>query len=196
MRINLITKIFLFLTILTLYSCSGKKVDDNSDFFIENKNEIGIELVDQDLGIKFNPPKGWELTPSSLSKKIENKLNPNDGYVYQPIYVFFNRASLGFLSAGKVILTDTTLASSAKLNYYKSFLTDKYKNVNCSLGNFSNNKIYFTQFRYEKANLISYKLFFQNSKNEIVQFEYSIRKEILEQSSIAIKSSIGTIRSL
>jgi hypothetical protein len=191
-----LVKIFLFSSIIILYSCSGKKAGDDSDFFLDNKNEIGIELADQELGVKFNPPKDWELTPSSLSRKIENKTNLSDGFVYQPVYLFFNRASLGVLSSGKVISNDTTLTGSAKLNYYKSFLAKKYKNANLSLANFVNAKIQFTQIKYEKENLVSYKLFFQNSRNEIVQFEYSVRKEILEQSLNAIKSSIGSIRSL
>jgi hypothetical protein len=196
MRIKILIKIFFFSSIIFLFSCSGKKTESDFDFFLSNKNEIGIELADQELGIKFNPPKEWELTSSSLSKKIENKTNQSDGFVYQPIYLFFNKTSLGVLSVGKVISADTTLTGSAKLNYYKSFLAGKYRSANLSLGNFTNAKIQFTQIKYEKENLVSYKLFFQNSRNEIVQFEYSVRKEILEQSLVSIKSSIGSINPL
>lgn len=195
MEKNKLNYIFILFSIPFIFSCSGKSDKSDSDFFLTNKNEIGIELIDQDLGVKFNPPKDWELTPSSLSKKIENKASAGDGFIYQPVYLFFNRSNLGVLSAGKIISADSTLSGSAQLNYYKSFLAEKYKNSELTLGNFTHSKLNFTQVKYEKENLISYKIFFISSRNIIVQFEYSIRKENLDANLASIKSSIGSIKS-
>lgn len=192
---NFLYQILILFSIIIVFSCSGKGENNDSDFFLSDKNEIGIELLDQDLGVKFNPPKDWELTPASLSKKIENKTNTGDGFIYQPVYLFFNRSNLGVLSAGRIISADSTLSGSAQLNYYKSFLAEKYKNSELTLGSFTHAKINFTQIKYEKENLISYKIFFLSSRNKIIQFEYSIRKENLDKSLTAIKSSIGSIKS-
>ncbi|MHB8931820.1 MAG: hypothetical protein ACYC5R_14590 [Melioribacteraceae bacterium] len=177
-------------------SCGKGKNDQNdSDFFSFDKSKLGIEVVDQELGIKFNPPINWELRQTSISKKVESRdaANPNDHFVYEPTYVFFDNSTGGLLSVGKVVTNDTTLAKSARLNYYKGVISTKNKNEKFTSGNFIHSKIYFSQFILEKQNLISYKLVFENTAGQIIQFDYTIPAGNLETAQPLIKSSIGSI---
>lgn len=194
LRSLLIVSSFLF-----LISCGkGKNGEsDLSDFVAFDKSKLGIEVMDQDLSIKFFPPKGWELKQSSISRKVESRgssTNPNDNFFYKPIYIFFDNTTGGLLSVGKVATNDTTILKSARLNYYKGLLNSKYKNNNLSVGNFIHSKIYFTQLRFQKENLISFKIIFENSTGEIIQFDYTIPKDFLENSDVSIKSSVGSIQ--
>lgn len=189
-------RLFLLVSVFIITSCGGKQNADDTEYFLSNRSEIGIELVDQELGLKFNPPKNWELTPSSLSRKIENKINQNDSFIYEPVYLFFNNKTRAILSVGKIVASDSLLSGSAKLNFYKNYLVSKYKDANLSVGNFSIEDVQLSQVRYEKENLIAYKIFFLNSRKEIIQLEYSVQKDALNSCLIAIKSSIGTIRTI
>lgn len=188
-------------SLLFLLSCRKGKGDetDLSDFIAFDKSKLGIEVVDQSLGIKFYPPSGWDLKQSSISRKVESRgstTNPNDNFFYQPIYVFFDNTTGGLLSVGKVETSDTTIIKSARLNYYKGLLNTKYKNNDLSIGNFVHSKIYFSQLKFRKENLFSYKIIFENSSGEIIQFDYTIPKDFLESTNISIKSSIGSIQPL
>ncbi len=181
-----------------LVSCGGKKSpeEEAANLYSSDKTKIGIEISDDVLGIKFNPPLDWDLTPSSLSKKIENRNNPSDGFIYEPVYVFFDKANGSILSCGKVSSTDTTVATSSHINFYKGLLSTKYKNSNLSMHSFVHSRIAFTVIKFDKENLTGNKLFFQNSSGQIIQLEYSFRKDSEETVTPAIKASIGSIKLL
>ena len=184
---------------LFFISCGDGKngESDLSDFISFDKSKLGIEVIDQNLGIKFFPPNGWDLKQSSISRKVESRgssTKPHDNFFYQPIYVFFDNTTGGLLSVGKVETNDTTISKGARLNYYKGLLNTKYKDNNLSVGNFIHSKIYFTQLKFRKENLISYKIIFENSSGEIIQFDYTIPKDLLENANLSIKSSVGSIQ--
>jgi hypothetical protein len=187
----------VIVTAMLLLSCGkGDSSQNDSDYFSFDKSMLGIEVVDQELGLKFYPPVNWELQQTSISKKIEarDSANPNDNFVYLPIYVFFDASTGGLLSVGKVVTTDTTLAKSARLNFYKGLISSKHENDKLTSANFIHSKIYFSQFKIEKYNLVSFKLFFLNKNGEILQCDYTIPAGYSESTQPSIKSSIGSIR--
>ncbi|MBA4407282.1 hypothetical protein C0389_08415 [bacterium] len=187
----------LIISAMLFFSCKkGTDEQDYSDYFSFDKNLTGMEVVDQELGLKFYPPKNWELQQTSISKKIETRdsANPKDNFVYSPTYIFFEKSTGGLLSVGKVVTADTTLAKSARLNFYKGLISTKHKNDKLVSGDFVHSKIYFSQFKIEKYNLVSFKLFFLNLNSEIIEFDYTIPANYLEGIQPSIKSSIGSIR--
>lgn len=193
--------IYSFLSVIVvamlLFSCGkGDNGQNDSDYFSFDKSILGIEVVDQEFGLKFYPPVNWELQQTSISKKVEahDSANPNDHFVYLPTYVFFDDSTGGLLSVGKVVTNDTTLAKSARLNFYKGLISSKHKNDKLISGNFVHSKIYFSQFKIEKYNLVSFKLFFLNINGDILEFDYTIPAGYLVSVQPSIKSSIGSIR--
>jgi hypothetical protein len=197
-----ITKLFAqvisFFLMLVLFSCGkGKNNNEEQENFSVDKSLLGIEVVDADLGIKFNSPVNWNLRQTMISRKIESRgdiSNPGSSFIYQPTYVFFNDSTGALLSIGKVITSDSTLSRSEKINYYKGLISAKTPKNILSSTSFINSKIYFSQFKIQKENLISFKLIFENLKGEIIQFDYSIRSDYLDGMQQSIKSSIGSIR--
>lgn len=198
---NIQLVLLFVLSVLFLISCGKGKNDetDLSNFIAFDKSKLGIEVVDQSLGIKFSPPNSWELKQSSISRKVESRgstTNPNDNFFYQPIYVFFDNTTGGLLSVGKVETNDTTISKSARLNYYKGLLNTKYTKNDLTVGNFVHSKIYFTQLKFRKENLVSFKIIFENSSGEMIQFDYTIPKDLLENANLSIKSSVGSIQTM
>lgn len=190
--------ILLLLSSMLIFNFCGKEGSEESetDFYLFDKSKIGISVADQELGIKFSPPKNWELTPASLSKKIESRNNQGDTFVYQPIYVFFDDSTGSLLSVGKVTPTDSTMSIGSRLNFYKSMLIKKYEDQESDFDSFVHSKISFNQLRLQKENLVSFKIFFQNKQFEIIQLEYTLRKENFSGDDPYIKSSIGSIKFL
>jgi len=51
-----------------------------------------MEVTDQELGIRFFPPNGWELKQTLISKRaVSGNGTGKEGmnFSYNPIYVFF-----------------------------------------------------------------------------------------------------------
>lgn len=192
------TVILLAVSVI-LISCSKSKNSeaDANEYFSFDTSKLGMEVVDQDMGIKFYPPIKWELRQTQISKKIESRgaaVKPEDNFIYKPTYVFFNDSTNGLLSVGKVETKDTSLAKSAQLNFYKGLIAAKYKDNHLTSVTFVHSKIYFSQLKLEKENLTSFKILFENSKHEIIELDYTIPSKYFESSYPFIKSSIGSIR--
>lgn len=182
----------LLIVIFSAYGCS--KDDNKKDInFIVDQSKLGIETSDFDLGIKFYPPKNWELKSASLSKKIESR-NSSESFIYEPIYLFFDDSSKSVLNVGKVFSQDSSIAKSAQINYYKSLLLAKYKENKVRFSSFTHNKINFTQLIFEKGNLASYKIIFLNNNYEIIQFEFSFISEFKNDLLMKILAAIGSIQ--
>ncbi|KAF0153283.1 MAG: hypothetical protein FD143_360 [Ignavibacteria bacterium] len=195
MKFNQLRYSILLISSLLFCYCGGKhSAEDSAEMFSFDKALIGVDVSDENLGIKFNPPIDWELMPSSLSKKMEMRISPSDGFTYQPVYVFFNKSNSSVLSGGLVTSNDSSASANSILNFYKGLLSSKYKNSNLVLNTFIHSRISFNQIKFDLENLTAYKLFFQNSRGEIVQLEYSFRKDSLASVLPEIKASIGSIR--
>ena len=184
--------------IILLSGCKSKSVvSDSVEYFSNDKTKLGIEVTDQELGIRFFPPIGWELKQTLISKRpmgVNNSSQAGGNFSYNPIYIFFNDSTSGLFSAGKVSSGDSLLSKSARLNYYKSDLADKYKDNKLLIGSFINSRISFTYIKLEKENLISIKLLFMNQTGELIQFDYTIPANRLPHVENAIKASIGSIK--
>lgn len=197
LKLLIISSITILTALSIFISCGkGSGIGDGSEYFSFDRSNLGIEIVDQEMGIKFYPPKEWELRQTSISRKIESRdsSNPADQFIYHPTYVFFNNSTGGLLSVGRVTADDTTLTGSARINFYKGLLNTKHKNDNLSTANFVHSKLYFSRFKIQKQNLVSYKLIFENKRGEIIEFDYTIPQDNLESADPSIKSSIGSIR--
>ena len=193
--------VLILIIIGLLFTSCGKKGNGSgeNEYFTFDSSKLGIEVADQDFGIKFSPPKGWNLRPTSISKKIESRgsnENPAENFIYQPVYVFFNDSTGGLLSVGKILSGDSTIAKSARINYYKDLLNKKYKDDNLTSANFINSRIYFNQIKFSKHNLVSYKIVFANPNNDVIQFDYTIPQNFMETTEEFIKASIGSIKLL
>ncbi len=184
---------------IIVISCGKVKNSETgaNEYFSFDTSKLGMEVVDQEMGIKFYPPQKWNLRQTHISKKIESRgaaVRPEDNFVYKPTYVFFNDSTNGLLSVGKVETKDTTLAKSAQLNFYKGLISGKYRDNRLMSVSFVHSKIYFSQFKLEKENLTSFKILFENQKQEIIEFDYTIPAKYFESTYPSIKSSIGSIR--
>lgn len=188
----------LFILTLYLISCDrSRDEDDYYEFYSTDKSKLAAEIIDQKLGVKFNPPLNWSLRPAELSIKTESKnkiVNPEAKYfAYQPKYLFFNDSTGSLLSVGLVDYPDTALTPNMKYNLYKNLLSNKYKKDNLSIADFSRANVDYTLFKSEKGNFVNFKIIFENKTKGIIQFDCTITKNHLEKEQEFLKSCIGSI---
>ena len=192
---------FLLSTSLILVYCREKNSGeaDTVDYVSFDRSKLDIEITDLDLGISFSAPRSWSFKQTSISNKTESRgsaVNPSDNIIYKPTYVFFNDSTGSLLSVGKIITEDSSMAGPARINFYKSLLISKYKNDKIKVVNFINSRILLTQFKIERQNLVSFRIIFENARQEIIQFDYTVPLGRLESDYPSIKSSIGSLKLL
>ena len=152
---KIIIQILLVCSIFVFNSCGDKESESEYDeFYRLNESRLGMEVIDEELGIKFKPPGNWNLMSSELSRKTESQIkNPNEkNFTYQPVYLFFNDSTGTLLSVGNVEHPDSLMNPSVKLNQYKNLLSNKFKADELVISNFKNAGISFSQYKNESAN--------------------------------------------
>jgi hypothetical protein len=83
---------------------------------------------------------------------------------------------------------------SEKIRAYEKLLQNKFSAATIKKGEFTKDNLKFVQFLIQKENLITFKLLFQNSQNELIQFDYIVPKENYVSEVKSIESSIGSIK--
>lgn len=193
--------IFILIIILTI-SCGKEEIAEKpeSNLLRVDSSKIGIQIVNNNFGISYSPPLGWELMPSELSERYVARLNKEkfskDHFVYKPLNIYFNKINSGLLSVGIVELSSDKWQDSVDVNYYSAQLEKNYPNNMIEKMNLNTDQLKIIQLKLEKANLITLKNLFQNESGQIFQFDYSIQKKLLEKENGAIQSSIASIKLL
>lgn len=187
------------LIVTFLLGCSpGDEGNAGSELvFNVDSTQIAGEVFISELNVKFNPPKDWNEISSDLSEKVINELgkNKNSGnsFRYKPQKIFLEKDNHSLLSVGYVEKIDTSIHGNILLAY-ESAIKTSLKEKEYKEGKFTKDGIGITQFLIQKENLISFKLLFLNSSNELIQFDYASQQENYENNLRGIESSIGTIQ--
>lgn len=186
----------LFIIIIFITSCEEEKAPEKV-FYSSETAGLAQKASDFDLGIKFRPPKNWDLRSTEISKRVENKggfQGIQGEFIYSPSYVYFDDSTTSVLSFGKVIPPDSLNGRDGLLNLYSQILTSKEStNTNYEVDQFIKDGIKFTQFSIDRGSIISKRLVFQNKFKDIIQFEYTSKASQFKSEYEKIKQSIGSI---
>lgn len=157
-------------------------------------DSIKLELasVDQNLGIQFNSPKGWTLIPQKLFEAFSQQdstifLKGSD-FALAPISIFLNQDSKSLLYISQM----RGIQDSVSIDGYKNLIQGKFSPTKA--GDFLKDNILFTQYLIQNESRVNFKLLFFNSKNQLIQFDYIIPKDVYLSELKAIESSIGSIK--
>ncbi len=188
-----------FVCLFLLFGCGkGNEFGSAGDFASVDTSLIGIEISDSNLGVKFNPPKNWELTSTLASKKVlglGGKGSKEKGrFIFLPAYIFFNHETDQLLNVGTVVFDDSGKTFAADFELYKSTLSRSLNPNIKSMANFVKDGLHFTYFKGEQQNFVWIKIICQNLKGSTVQFDYNSTKDNFAAQEKAIKSSIATIQ--
>ena len=193
---RLTTILPLFILIFLIISCEEEKTPEKV-FYSPGTSLLQQMATDFDLGIKFNPPKKWDLRSTEISKRIENKggyKGFRGEFIYSPSYVYFDDSTTSVLSLGKVIPPDSLKGRDGLLNLYSQILVSKEStNTDYEIDQFIKDGVKFTQFSIDRGSIISKRLVFQNSFKDIIQFEYTSKAKHFTSEYEKIKQSIGSI---
>ncbi len=191
--------LFIFLTtfvfVFALY-CSRQDQDSSKRIaeltFEVDSTKLELTSVDQNLGIQFNSPKGWALAPKTLfeafSKQDSSIFLEGAGFKITPISIFLNQESKSLLYISQM----REIQDSASVDKYKGFIQRTFSPT--KVGDFLKDNILFTQYLIQDEIRVNFKLLFFNSKNQLIQFDYIIPKDVYLSELKAIESSIGSVK--
>lgn len=193
---SIINKFLIMMTTSLLVFCSKQDNTSSTDVteltFEIDSTKLELTSSDQNLGIQFNAPKGW--TP--ISQAMFEQFSKQDSAVFvegsniaiHPISIFLNKADKSLLYVSQIQGTpDSTSVNRYKESIQKNFVPTK-------VGDFKKDEIIFTQFLIQDEDRINFKLLFFNSKNQLIQFDYIVPKDVYVPELKAIESSIGSIK--
>lgn len=179
-----------------MVSCEDEKVPEKK-FYSTKTTDLAQKTTDFDLGIIFNSPKNWDLRSTEISRRIENKRGYKGikgEFIYEPSYVFFDDSTTSVLSLGRVEPPDSLKGRSGLLNFYSQILVSKEIGENDNeVDQFVKDEIKFTQFTLDRGSIISKRLVLQNKFDDLIQFEYTSRKNFFDSEYQKILQSIGSI---
>ncbi len=157
-----------------------------------DSTKLELTSYNQDLGIQFNTPKEWKPIPRSLfeefSKQISSIFLEGNDFIVNPIFIFLNQQnkSLLYISQFQKFEDSTTVKK------YKDLIQETFSPI--KVGDFLKDDIIFTQYLIQDENRVNFKLLFFNSKNQLIQFDYIVPKDVYVPELKAIESSIGSIK--
>lgn len=188
-------KHFIIILIAFLFFCSKqeqKSAEHTTELtFQVDSTKLESAIHQTDLGITFNPPKGWTQISDQLLEEF-SKRNPSamqdSLFLVKPVSVFFNKDTKSFLYILKVLSSD----DSTSIDYYKKLIEVHLSPA--KTGDFTKDKIHFNQYLIQDKARVNFKLLFSNLNSEFIQFDYIIPIESYASELKAIESSIGSIQ--
>ena len=189
-------KVVVLIAIITICGCvkdqAGTKFAEVS--FNIDRALLEEEVVFSELGISFNPPKGWESTSPNLldslkaSFEFQNELPDLDIELNNAIM----NLEKSFVCFVWIIKSDL-LAEDIQNNYL-----DFFRNTNPDLqlneGAFAHNKMDFRQITFVKDDFITIKLLTSSDNENVFMLDYVLPTRNYEEELRSIESSIGSIK--
>lgn len=187
---------FLFSSILIFYSCGEDDEKIRVPFPVDT-SLVSIIYENEELGIKLNPPKSWELTSSEFSEKIIARLSKTrtgyESFVYLPKVLFYDEAAKAVLTIGSFKTTTDKSNFTGGFEEYLNNIRTKYHKDEYMNKKVINNSTEFNVLEIDSKNLFSYQILLNNKAGNLIRVEYSCRNDFKNKLLPVIESSIGTI---
>jgi hypothetical protein len=187
---SLTTFLFLLLCFCSKQNKTPEKIAELT--FEIDSTKLELTTSDQNLGIQFNAPKGWTPVPPAMLEQFNQQDSAvfleGSSFVIQPISIFLNNVDKSLLYVSKI----QNAQDSISIDGYKQSIQKHL--VPTKMGDFRKDGIIFTQFLIQDENRVNFKLLFFNSKNQLIQFDYIVPKDVYLAELKAIESSIGSLK--
>ncbi|OGU61955.1 MAG: hypothetical protein A2V66_16490 [Ignavibacteria bacterium RBG_13_36_8] len=185
-------------TVLILYSCAGedKEHDVKLNFEIDS-TKLGQLISSSGLSIVFNAPKDWLSKQAELSPKVETpsyKRDKRERFIYNPTHIFFKLKNNSFLSIGTLQDSKAESVKDSAIYIYSDIVKKKFQEDQFNSEEVEVNGISMYHITLTKPLMVSHKIIFFNEMKELIQFEYTIQKEFMNEEEAAVSSSIGSIK--
>lgn len=189
-------KFFIISALILLCYCSKQEDESaqqaNELMFVVDSTKLELSTHLADLGIVFNSPKNWEPIADDLFKELSSKTSianfTDSVFSCKPISIFLNPDNNSML----FITSVQGISDTSSFVKYKNLLHEKLSPR--KTGDFLKDQVTFSQFLIQNDQYINFKLLFQNSRHQFIQFDYIIPTNSYVSELKAIEASIGSIK--
>lgn len=164
--------------------------------FNVDPDRLGAAVEDTGLGLRFQPPAGWEPLAASAIDSIGRAVTlAGDAVGLQPRFVFLEASNGSLLSVAILRLRDS-LTFDEQIARYSTLLAEQFPGDSLRQGQYLKDGLHVAQFLMQPPGRVSFKLFFASPVGALVQFDYLVPKAYYPGQIKAIESSIGSIQRL
>jgi len=159
--------------------------------FEVDPRRLGAPIEALELGLRFQPPLAWEQLATSDVDSVDRALG--EGPVgFTPRYVFLDSTNGSLLSVATMHFADS-LTFDERVVYFGNLLADRFPGDTLRQGQYLKDNIHIAQYLLEPPGLVIFKLLFESSLHETLQFDYIVPRAEYPGQIKAIESSIGSI---
>lgn len=156
--------------------------------------KLGVPVVAEDLGIRFQPPAGWEPLSSAAFDSVSHVLDRSDEALrLHPRHIFLDPRNGSLCSVTTVAFADS-LGFDAMIARYGALIADRYQGDSLRQGLFYKDNIRMVQYLLQPQDRVAFKLLFETPVGGVIQFDYIVPKLFYAGEVKAIESSIGSIQ--
>ncbi|MFH1195718.1 MAG: hypothetical protein V1720_08380 [bacterium] len=187
---------FVFIAINGFGCKSGSGETADKKIMIDS-TKLDPAISDNYIGVFYHPPINWKPLPPEVSSRMIKKDTANAArelFSYNLSSVFIDSVSRSMLFTGKVKINNPEMDMDDAIEAYSKDIMSKFNPDDIKKDEYENNGITITRFHVDRIDLVAFKLLFTNDRDEIIQFDYSIKKTFYESVEKAIESSIASIK--
>ena len=197
---HIIVAVCLILISINGFGCnSGKEEKSGNKDIKVDSTKVSPAVADNFIEVFYQPPVNWVTLPAQESSQMV-EADPQDSvrtlFRYLISSVYKDTISRSMLFTGRVKINNPEMEMDEAIKKWSEDILTKFNPDEITQDRIEINDIEMTRFRIERTDLIAFKLIFPNSRGEIVQFDYTIRKSAYESLKDAVESSIATIKIL
>jgi hypothetical protein len=160
--------------------------------FAVDSTLLGSVVEDAALGLRFQPPKGWEaFSEEQIDSMLEATLGMGDKLL-RPRYVFLHPEQGSVLTVSS-LARDSSVTYAEQMASYEQALSGSLPPGAVKKAEFLKGSLPVTQFLIQTEAMVNFKLIFQESPGDLAQLDFLIPQSLYPQTARMLESSIGSI---
>ncbi|HMB91124.1 MAG TPA: hypothetical protein VKP65_09780 [Rhodothermales bacterium] len=160
--------------------------------FAVDSTLLGTMVEDADLGLQFQPPKGWEALAEEQVDSIRFATRTEEVERLRPKHVFLHPEQRSVLTVS-TLLRDTTVTFAEQMASYEQALASQFPEGAVRRARFLKDNIPVTQFLIQTGEVVNFKIILFEAVNNLPQLDYLVPRNQYPQTARSIESSIGSL---
>lgn len=160
--------------------------------FAVDSTLLGTVVEDADLGLRFQPPRGWEALSAAQVDSIRFALRTVETERLRPKHVFLHPGQRSVLTVS-TLLRDTTVTFAEQMASYEQALASQFPEGAVQKARFLKDDMPVTQFLIQTGEVVNFKIILFEGARHLPQLDYLVPRTQYPQMARSLESSIGSI---
>lgn len=160
--------------------------------FAVDSTLLGSVVEDAALGLRFQPPRGWEAFSEDQVDSMRQATSGMGDMLLRPRYVFLHPEHGSVLTVSS-LARDSSVTYAEQIASYEQALSGPLPAGAVKKAQFLKGNLPVTQFLIQTDAMVNFKLILQEAPGDLVQLDYLVPQSLYPQTARMLESSIGSI---